>query len=90
MKANADKCHVLFTGKNDVSANINEFEIESSKKEKLVSISIDTRLSFEHHITSIWKNVSQKLHALPRIAHYMDFEKRRSLKKAFVISHPLI
>ena len=32
MKANADKCHVPFTGKNDVSANINEFETESSKK----------------------------------------------------------
>ena len=28
----------------------------------------------------------QKLHALARIAHYMDFEKRRSLMKAFVIS----
>ena len=29
---------------------------------------------------------NQKLHALARIAHYMDFEKRRSLMKAFVIS----
>ena len=61
MKANADKCHVLFTGKNDVSANINEFEIESSKKEKLVSISIDTRLSFKHHSTSIWKRRQSKI-----------------------------
>ena len=26
------------------------------------------------------------MHALARIAHYMDFEKRRSLMKAFVIS----
>ena len=86
MKANADKCHLLVTGNYEVSANINEFEIESSKKEKLLGISIDTTLSFEHHITSLCKKASQKLHALARIAHYMDFEKRRSLMKAFVIS----
>ena len=81
MKANAHKCHLLVTGNYDVSGNINEFEIESSKNEKLLGISIETRLSFQHHITA-----SQKLHALARIAHYMDFEKRRSLIKALVIS----
>ena len=62
------------------------FETESSKKEKLLVISIDTTLSFEHHITSLCKKASQKLHALARIAHYMDFEKRKSLLKAFIIS----
>ena len=59
MKANADKCHLLVTGNYEVSANINEFEIESSKKEKLLGISIDTTLSFEHHITSLCKKASQ-------------------------------
>ena len=34
LKANADKCHLLVTGNYEVSANINEFEIESSKKNK--------------------------------------------------------
>ena len=63
MKANADKYHLLVTGNYEVSANINEFEIESSKKEKLLGISIDTRLSFEHHITSLCKKASQKFHA---------------------------
>ena len=85
MKANAGKCHLLVTGNYDVSANINEFEIESSNKEKLLDISIDTRLSFEYHITSLCKKANQKLHALGRIVHYMHFEKRRSLMKAFVI-----
>ena len=86
MKANADKCHLLVTGNYEVSANINEFEIESSKKEKLLGISIDTRLSFEHHITSLCKKSSQQFYALARIDHYVDFEKRRSLMKAFAIS----
>ena len=45
MKANADKCHLLVTGNYEASANINEFEIESSKKEKLLGISIDTTLT---------------------------------------------
>ena len=66
MKVNADKCHFLVTGNYEVSANINEFETESSKREKLLGISIDTTLSFEHHITSLCKKASQKLHALAR------------------------
>ena len=86
IKANTDKCHLLFTGNHEVSVNFNEFEIESSKNKKLLGISIDTTLSFEHHVTSLCKKASQKLHALARIAHYMDFKKRRSLMKAFVIS----
>ena len=53
MKGNADKCHLLAIGNYEVSANINEFEIESRKKEKLLGISIDTTLSFEYHITSL-------------------------------------
>ena len=88
------ECHLLVTDNYEVSANINEFEIESSENEKLLGISIDTALSFEHHITSLCKKASQKLYALARIAHYMDFEKPISLMKAFVISqfnyYPLI
>ena len=86
MKANADKCHLLVTGNYEVSANINEFETESSKKEKLLGISVDTTFSFEHHITSLCKKANEKSHALSRIAHYLDFQKRRSLMKAFIIS----
>ena len=59
MKANADKCHLLVTGNYEVSVNINDFEIESSKKEKLLGISNDTRLSFEYHITSLFKQEVQ-------------------------------
>ena len=49
--------------------NINEFETESSKKEKLLGVSSDAILSFEHHITSLCKKASQMLHMLARIAH---------------------
>ena len=86
MKANPDKCHLLVTRYYEVSTNIIEFEIESSKEEKLLAILINTRLSFEHHIKSLCKKASQKLHALARITYHMDFEKRRSLMKALVIN----
>ena len=52
INANADTCHLLAAGNYEASGNVNEFEIESSKKVKLPGISIDTRLSFEQHITS--------------------------------------
>ena len=81
MKVNAYKYHLLITGNYEASANIDEFKIKSNKKD----ISIDTTLSFEPHITSFYKKASQKIHPLGRIAHYMVFEKSRSLMKAFVI-----
>ena len=87
MKANADICHLLVTDNDKVSANISEFEIESTKKEKLLGISIDITLSFEHHITSLCKKACQKLHALARIAQHMDFEKRRFLCSSLTKKH---
>ena len=73
-KANTNKFHLLVTGKYEISAYINKFEIESSKKEKLLGTSIDTVLFFEHHITYLYKKACQKLQVFARIAHYMDFK----------------
>ena len=61
-------------------------KLDAVKKAKLQGISIDTTVSFGHHIRSLCKKASQKLHALARIAHYMDFEKRRSFMNAFEMS----
>ena len=55
MKVHADKCHLQITGNCEASANINKFETESGKKEELLGISIDTRLSFGELITSLCK-----------------------------------
>ena len=64
MKANADKCHLLVTTKSAVSTNIGEFVINNSNEEKRLCIKIDTKLSFENHVSSLYKKASQKLHAL--------------------------
>ena len=55
------------------TAKIEGCTIKNSTKEKLLGIKFDSNLSFESHVTSLCKMASQKLHALARIPHYMDF-----------------
>ena len=86
MKANADKCHLLVSSDESCTARIEYFSIKNSTEEKLLGVKFDSNLSFESHITSLCKKASQKLHALARISHYMDLNKRRSLMKAFITS----
>ena len=68
------------------TAKIENFIIENSTAEKLLRVKFDSNLSIENHVTSLCKKASQKLHALARISHYMDLNKRRSLMKAFITS----
>ena len=91
MKVNADKCHLLVTTNTAVSVNIEEFVINNSNeeiytKENLLVIKLDTKLSFENHVSSLCKKASQKLHALAKIVNYRDLCKHKCLMKAFVTS----
>ena len=45
--------------------------IEPEKEQVLLSITIDSNLTFENHINNICKRVSQKLNALARVAPYI-------------------
>ena len=64
MKTNADKCRLLLTTKSAVSVNIGEFVINNSNEKKLLGIKIDTKLSFENHVSSLRKKASQKLQTI--------------------------
>ena len=86
MKANADKCHLLVTRDTYVTTKIGEFDVKNSRKEKLLGVKIDSKLSFENHISSLCEKASQKLHALARFVNCIDLAKRTSLMKAFIIS----
>ena len=85
MKANADKCHLLVTRDTDVTAKIGELDVKNSREEKL-GVKVDSKLSFENHISSLCKKASQKLYALARVVNFMDLAKRKSLMKAFITS----
>ena len=84
MKANADKFHLLVTRDTDVTVKVGEFDVKSSREEKLLGVKIDTKLSFENHVSSLCKKASQKLHALARVINFRDLAKRKSLMKAFI------
>ena len=86
MKANADKCHLLVTRDTDVTAKIGEFDVKNSREEKLLCVKIDSKLSFENHVSSLCKKASQKLHALARVVNFMDLAKSKSPMKAFITS----
>ena len=86
LKANADKCHVLLTTRDQTSMNLEGCDIPNSQEERLLGIKFDTKLSFENHVSSLCKKATQKLHALARIVNYMEVDKRKCLMKAFVTS----
>ena len=86
MKANTDKSHLLLSGNNKVTANIDGNIIESEENQVLLGVTIDSNLSFDKHINNLCKKAGAKLNALARIAGYMDIKKRRMIMKAFITS----
>ena len=66
-----------------LSKKIGNFDIPNSKKEKLLEVKFDHRLSFDDPISELCKKASRKIHALSRVASYMDISKRRILMSAF-------
>ena len=61
MKANPGKCDLLLSKNGNFEANINENRISNTKFEKLLGITFDNQLSFNHHISNISKTVGNKL-----------------------------
>ena len=85
MKANPDKCHLLTISSDKVSIRVDNYDIKSSKCEKLLGIKID-KLNFNTHFDEICKKAGQKLNALSRATLYVNLSKRRILSNAFFIS----
>ena len=86
MKVNTDKSHLLVSGNVRSKAKIDDNYIESEKEQVLLGKRMDSNLTFENHINNICKKASQKLHALARVAPYMNMQKRRRIMKSFVTS----
>ena len=86
MKANTDKSHLLLSGKNNPTPNIDGNVIESEDNQILLGITIDSNLSFNKHIDNLCKKASAKLNALARISGYINLPKRRIIMKSFITS----
>ena len=82
MKLNEDKCHLLTFGNmsdGSVLVKTGSSTIANSTEEKLLEVTLVSKLTFEQHVSYLCQKVSNKLYALSRIAHYMDQAKSRML-----------
>ena len=89
MKLNADKCHLLVLGQrcdDSVTVRIGSANVVNSYEEKLLGVQIDSKLSFDNHVSKLCQKASNKLYALARISPYMDQRKLRTLMRAFITS----
>ena len=87
LKANPDKFHILLSDKDETFAiNVDKHKIFNRGSENLLGITIDSKLSFDEHVSKLCKTASQKLHALARVARYMDTAKRKIIMNAFISS----
>ena len=62
---------------------ISETVIHNSHSRKLLGVTLNNKLKFEKHITTICGKAQGKLNALARVTSYMDLRKRRTLMNAF-------
>ena len=74
MNINSGKSHVLFSGNDNVSINKDNHTIISESKNELLGLILDSRLSFEDHISNLCKKASQNIKASARAAPYMCLE----------------
>ena len=89
MKLNEEKCHVIIFGgmHDDIRVKIGTSVIKETNEQMLLGINIDNKLTFKSHVETLCKKAAQKLHALARIANYMETEQLASLMNALIMSN---
>ena len=79
MKSYLDKCHPLVSSNEKVTIKIGSHGIANTKHEKLSSVHLNSELSFDYHISEIWKKASRKVCARARVTSAMCLSKKRTL-----------
>ena len=74
---------MLVSTNNNVKIKIGNFDITNSKREKLLGVKFDHKLSFDDHISELSKKASREIHALSRVISNMNISKRPILINAF-------
>ena len=76
MKATSEKCHLLTT-EEEKDITVMGDKIKNNASEKLLGITIDSKLSLNKHVNKICDISGQKLNALARVSSFMSTVKRR-------------
>ena len=83
MKPNEAKSDLLVSNLENISIKLGDETINASTSVKLLGITIDNKTNFTEHITIICKKANQKLHALSRVARFINKDKLKIIMKAF-------
>ena len=83
MKSNPDKCHLLVSSCEKIKIEIGDFEIENSKCEKLLGVHFDNRLTFDYHISGLYKKASKQINALKSQSIH-ELIKKKNLNECFL------
>ena len=86
MKTNLGKCHVILSSNTQREIRFVNTSIASSLSEKLLGITLDSKLKFGEHINKICNIVNKNLNALHRIGSHKRLNKRKMLLRAFIES----
>ena len=87
LRANPDKFHLLLSSSDEnISINIDKYQIYNTQHEKLLGLTIDNKMKFDEHISRLCKKVCQKLHALARVSNFMNVEQHRKIMKDVIAS----
>ena len=92
MIVNPDKFQAIIIKRNSnmedqYTLNIDGNQVNSEKSVKLPGISIDNKLSFEEHVSSLCKKASNQLNAISRLHIYLGFKEKEILVNRFVYAN---
>ena len=89
MKVNADKFQLMILGSNNenVHMNIQNNTICSEPMVKLLGVTIDSRLNFNHHVSELCKKAGKQLNVLRRLSNVLNVNGKMQLYKTFIVSH---
>lgn len=88
MKLNTEKCHLLISGfkKEQTWTKFGHEKIWENTEVKFLSVTSDSNLKFDNHVSKLCSKANRGLSALSRISKFLSFEIRRTPFKAFVES----
>ena len=75
LKAKTGKSHLLLSTKTLITVSLGDVSLTTSKTETFFGVILDSELSFDQYLSSVYSKASKKLHALRRISGYLSFEK---------------
>ena len=91
MKANRDKFQAVAVGERThgerPTFKIGEAEIGCDETFKLLGVDIDYRLKFNEQISNICRKASQQINVLKRIGKILNFESKKTIYHAFIMSN---